>query len=145
MKLLLMGKLVKQNTEFDKLISSYKYREDVVIVANTSPLDEIKIVAAAYAYVQPYSNNTLLFLFDALQSGVPVLIDKSLAKGIFSDAALYFDSINDVDIADKMMLVYKDESLRTQLIEKGKKINDNYTWEKTINIVGQKLQLSGTD
>ena len=144
MKLLLMGKLAWQNTEFDKLIGSYKYRDDVLIVIDVSPIDEAQIVAAAYAYIQPYCHN-LLFSFDALQSGVPVLIDKSLEKEVFSDAALYFESANDADIAEKMMLVYKDESLRNQLIEKGKKINNTYTWEKTINIVGQNLQLSGTD
>ena len=145
MKLVLMGKVVRQKTEFDKLIGSYKYREDVVIVVNTSPLDEAQIVAAAYAYVQPHSNNILLFLFDALRSGVPVLLDKIPANEIFSDAALYFEKANDADMADKMMMVYKDESLRSQLIERGKKINDIYTWEKSISIVGQNLQLSRTD
>ena len=144
MKLLLMGKLL-WNTEFDKLIGSYKYREDVVIITDASLIDQAQIVAAAYAYIQPYSNNFLLFSFDALRSGVPVLIDNSIAKEIFLDAALYFESANDADIADKMMLVYKDESLRSQLIEKGKKNVESYTWEKTINILGQNLQLSGTD
>lgn len=144
MKLLLMGNLAWQNTELKKLIGSYKYRDDVVVVTDVLPGEEAQIVAAAYAYIQPYSNN-LLFSFDALQSRVPVLIDKSLEKEIFSDAALYFDPAKEADIADKMMLVYKDESLCSQLVGKGKKINDIYTWEKTINIVGQNLQLSGTD
>ena len=145
MKLLLMGKLLWQNTEFDKLIGSYKYREEVVIVTDASLVDEAQIVATAYAYIQPYANNILLFAFDALQSEVPILIGNSLASEIFSDAVLYFDPTNDADVADKMMLMYKDESFRSQLIEKGKKINGCYTWEKTINIVGQNLQLSGTD
>jgi len=145
MKLLLMGKLLWQNTEFDKLIGSYKYREDVVVISDAALVDEAQIIAAAYAYIQPYANNILLFSFDALQSGVPVLMDNSLAKEFFLDAVLYFETANHADIADKMMLMYKDESLRTKLIEKSKKINSRYTWGKTINIIGQNLQLSGID
>ena len=145
MKLLLMGKVLWLNKEFEKLIGNYKYREDVVIVADASLVDEAQIVAAAYAYIQPYATNILLFSFDALQSGVPILIDNSVGNEIFSDVVFYFEPANDADIADKMMLMYKDESLRSQLIEKSKKINSSFTWEKTINIVGQNLQLSGTD
>jgi len=44
MKLLLMGKLLWQNKEFDKLIGNYKYREDVVIVADASLVDEAKLL-----------------------------------------------------------------------------------------------------
>ena len=145
MKLLLVGELFWQNTEFDKLIGNYKYRDDVVVVADASLVNESHIVASAYAYIQPYAFHNFLFSFDAICSGVPALIVNSPGKELFSEAAIYFEPDNPADMADKMMLIYKDESLRSQLIEKSKKINSNYTWEITINTVGQHLQLSGTN
>lgn len=144
MKLVILGRLTWQDNEFQKLIGSYKYRDDVVIVNNAIPIEEAQIIGAAYAYIQPYSDSFLLYLFDAMQSSIPVLLDNSLPQEIISDAALFFEPTNEADVAEKLMLIYKDELLRSQLIEKGKKIGESYTWEKTISIVGQHMQLSGT-
>ena len=141
MKLLLMGKVFWQENDFSKLMSTYKYRDDIVMAEDEILSEEANILAAAYALVQPYSMSNALFLFDAMQCAVPVLTpnDPPL-KELTSDAALYFESTNETDIADKMMLVYKDEGLRNQLIENGKKLISHYQWKKTTEIVAQYLQ-----
>ncbi|MEI9807188.1 MAG: hypothetical protein WDO16_04480 [Bacteroidota bacterium] len=40
------------------------------------------------------------------------------------EAALYVKPGDHTDIADKMMMLYKDENLRSLLIQKGKVISD---------------------
>jgi glycosyltransferase involved in cell wall biosynthesis len=51
---------------------------------------------------------------------VPVLTSQNTSmQEVAGEAGLYFDANNYVDIAEKMMLIYKDESLRNRLIEKG--------------------------
>lgn len=141
MKLLLLGKLFWKHDGFDKLISTYKYREDVVVANDIKESEEAELLGAAYAFIQPYATDNLLFDLDAMQCQVPVLTDNSsLIKNIAGDKALYFDSVNDADIAHKLMLVYKDEGLRNQLIEKGKVFVSEFTWKETTEAVGRILQ-----
>ncbi len=48
---------------------------------------------------------------------------------VAGDAALLINPSEYTDIAEKMMLLYKDESLRNSLVEKGKKIAAQNTLE----------------
>jgi hypothetical protein len=38
-----------------------------------------------------------------------------------------------------MMLIYKDEKLRKELIEKGKLIADQYSWQRTAELLWQSI------
>ena len=60
-------------------------------------------------------------------------------KEICGDAALYADADNYIEIADKMMLLYKDEGIRRNLIEKGKQVVEKYTWERTADLLWQSI------
>ena len=141
MKLVLMGKPVWQNDGFYKLINTYKYREDVVIASDLQETEQAKLLGAAYAFIQPYPSNNLLFDFDAMQCYVPVLADHTtLLKYVAPDIVLYFDSAHDADLANKMMLIYKDEALRSQLIEQGNNFVKTYNWGETIDLLWKNLQ-----
>jgi hypothetical protein len=143
MKLLLMGNVEWENNEFEKLLNTYKYREDVIVVPKIKEADQAELLAAAYAFVEPYTGNNLLFAFDAMQCHVPVLSCSSFfLKEIAPDAALYFDSITDTDIANRMMQVYKDETVRNDLIEKGNDFIKRYDWKETRELIWQNLQSS---
>jgi glycosyltransferase involved in cell wall biosynthesis len=110
----------------------------VAVINDATVGEEPEILAAAYALIQPYTSNNLLFLFDAMQCHVPVLIENNASfKEITSDAVLYFDSKSEMDIADKLMLIYKDETLRNKLIEKGKNLIEDYNWEKATEAVAK--------
>ena len=134
MKLMLVGKLYWQS-DFQKLLSTYKYRDDVVMVTDEVLAVEATILAAAYALIQPYASNNL-FLFDAMKCAVPVLTTKDSALSeITSDGATFFDEKNEVDMADKMMMLYKDESFRKQIIDEGTNIISACNWEKTTELL----------
>jgi len=138
MKLLIVEKM-SPKAEFDKLISTYKYRDELVIVNPSNEIEEAQLVASAYAIIESYIEHGL-FVFNAMKCGVPVLIPGlSPLATITGDAVFYFESENYEDIADKMMLVYKDELLRNRLIEKGKELVNQYSWEKTAEVVWQSL------
>jgi hypothetical protein len=140
MKLVLLGRIAWHN-DFDKIINTYKYREDVIVINDATITEEPEILAAAYAMIQPYTSNNLLFLFDAMQCHVPVLTENNpVFKDITSDAVLYFDSAKEIDIAERLMLIYKDEALRNGLIEKGKNLIEDYNWKRTMEIVRKNLQ-----
>jgi glycosyltransferase involved in cell wall biosynthesis len=112
-----------------------------MVINNATKAEEPEILAAAYALIQPYIGNNLLFLFDAMQCHVPVLTENNpVFKDITSDAVLYFDSAKEIDIAERLMLIYKDEALRNGLIEKGKNLIEDYNWKRTMEIVRKNLQ-----
>jgi glycosyltransferase involved in cell wall biosynthesis len=135
MKMLLLGEDISGKKEFSELLSTYKYREDVVL-ANVEENTEIELVAGAFAYIQPYRSNSLCFVFDALQNNIPALIDASSPLlEIDSEAALCFDTHSAEDIADALMRIYKDERLYGDLIEKGKELIKKDYWKQTTDLI----------
>ncbi len=140
MKLVLMGKVYWTNSDFKKLMDTYKYRDEIVLITDELLAEEATVVATAYALIQPFATNNL-FAFDAMQCAVPVLsVTNSMLKEITSDAAIFFDAADEKDMADRMMLIYKDERLRSQIIEKGKDVIKNYQWKKTVDFIAQGFQ-----
>jgi glycosyltransferase involved in cell wall biosynthesis len=104
--------------------------------------DLVRITASAYALVYP----SLLEGFgvpviEAMKCGVPVITSShSPMQEIAGDAALYADANQPDDIADKMMLVYKDEKLRDELIRKGDPVAKQYSWQRTADLLWQSIQ-----
>jgi len=141
MKLILTGRLAWKYESFTESLKTYKYRNDVVMTGYVPEEELVKIIGAAYGLVYP----SLLEGFgvpvlEALQSDVPVITsaDSSMQE-IAKDAALYADATNYTDIADKMMLLYKDETLRKQLIEKGRQTAPQYSWDKTAALLWKSI------
>jgi len=134
MKLVLAGTFSDEK-KADELLSTFKYRNDIVRVNK----EEERLIAAAYAVIQINEGFETLFL-KAMKSAVPVLLSqKSLMKEYAGDAALYFDGSSIAEIAEMMMFIYKDEAIRGQLIQKGKELSAAYSWDNTIEVFWQKI------
>ena len=56
---------------------------------------------------------------------------------IAGEAALYADPNSPEEIAEQMKRLYKDENLRSRLIEAGNAIKGKYNWQKTADEVWQ--------
>ena len=141
MKLLLAGKLAKKYGSFQKDLQSYKYRNDVVMTAPVDESERINIIGAAYGLIDPslYAG-AVVPLLEAMKCDVAVITaaDSSM-HDIVKEAVLHAESTSYTGIADKMMLLYKDENIRKELIEKGKEIARQYDWEKTAALVWQSI------
>jgi len=104
------------------------------------PEEEIvKLTGAAYAFIYPaFGEGSGVQVLGPMNSHIPVVTSfNSSMQEIAGDAALYVNPTEHTGIADKMMLLYKDESLRNSLIEKGKIIASQYNWEKTADLFWQ--------
>ena len=102
---------------------TYKFREAIV----WAPLPSIEAIcqaeAKAYACIGlDEQGNASWWLQKAAQLRVPLLLsDKvSLDNDIQKNAVIQFSSTSIQDLADKMMVIYKDEELRKQLIKAGR-------------------------
>jgi glycosyltransferase involved in cell wall biosynthesis len=140
MKLVLVGRVWKGD-DFTNQLNSYKYRDDVVLLNYVDEKELVQLVGAAWALVYP----SLFEGFgvpplEAIKCGVPPLTSRGTSmEEICKSAALYFDPTNAEDMGDKLMLIYKDETLRNKLIENGKEIAPQYSWQRTADLLWQSI------
>lgn len=142
MKLILTGEAGTKKKQFESLINTYKYKDEVVVLHELDLREQSQLLRSAYAvlFVEAQKWNVLSEL-DIISAGVPLLTaSSSVLKEISGDAALYFDLTDAKDIADKLMLIYKDETLRGRVIEEGHKITAQYNWPLTTELVWQLLK-----
>ena len=96
-----------------------------------------KITASAYALVYPSLFEGFgLPILEAMQAGTPVICSNtSSMPEAAGDAALFADPNSPDSIAKLMLAVYKDESLRDELVQKGKLRAAEFSWDKTAELV----------
>jgi glycosyltransferase involved in cell wall biosynthesis len=142
LKLVIAGRLAWKYDSFVRELKKYKYRHDVILLGYVEENELADIMASAYAlvYVSLFEGFGIPVL-EAMSSGVAVITSiHSSMQEVSKGAALYADPKNFEDIAEKMMLIYKDEKLREELIEKGRSAAVGYSWEKTGELLWQSIQ-----
>lgn len=142
MKLVVVGKKSWMYEDTLEKLKSYKYRSEVVMLDYLPEEELARVVAAAYALVYPsYFEGFGVPLLEAMQCEVPVITSStSSLMEIAGDAALYADPSNPQQIADNMKLIFKDEQLRSRLINAGKERPLLYTWNATANKLWQAIE-----
>lgn len=137
-KLVLAGNITRGDKTFSKNLKTYRYRADVVMV-DAKDEEMVKLTGSAYAFIYPpFWEGEGVQILGAMNSHIPVITSENSAmQEIAGEAAVYINPEDYKDIADKMMLIYKDESLRNTLIEKGKLVAGNYNWEKAADLFWQ--------
>ena len=71
---------------------------------------------------------------EAMSQGCPVVIsNRSALLEINSNAAVYFDPDDEVEIKDGMYKILSDQNYRNEIIEKGKIHHKKFDWKKTVS------------
>ena len=115
-----------------KDFATYKYRNEVKMITPENDKALYEITAAAYAAIylptmEIMEDGGLL----AIKNNIPLItIHNEFCKSIYNDAALYV-SVDEKSIAEKMMLIYKDENLRNSLVMKTKSLAETCSWDNT--------------
>ena len=135
-KLLLMGSVHQYDRKFMDSLATYKYRSDVVVAKNDDEDERVNLIGSAYAVIcAVHSESTVFPLLQSMKCGVPVITaDTAAGKEVSGGDALYFDPEDSENIAQLMMTIYKDESFRSTLIEKGKLTAMKYTFDKSATL-----------
>ena len=127
--------------DFLEALRLYKFKSEVNVFDNISKKILWETTAAAYAIVYPFTHADYSQVLKALKCNMPVIVsDENELHEILNEAALYVDQDDHKDIADKMMLIHKDENLRQQLIEKGKEQVKKYSWDRSADQLWQCIQ-----
>jgi glycosyltransferase involved in cell wall biosynthesis len=129
-----------------KNLNTYKYRTDVQLLVDTKEEELIKIISNAYVFIYGLQPTGGYFpILKAMQCEVPIIAgNSSVLAEIFGDGILFTDPAIFENIADKMMILFKDENKRTELIGRGKKLAANYPLSTSNKLVWQNIQKSAT-
>jgi len=141
-KLVLAGRLAWKNDDFLHLLKTYKYRNDIITPGYISESLLAQLTASAYAMIYPSLFEGFgVPVLEAMKSEIPVLTSaNSSMQEIGEEAALYFDPLSVNDMAEKLMLIYKDEDLRNSLIQKGKQKAGEFSWQRTAGLMWQCIE-----
>ena len=122
MRLVIAGNKTNRTEDFAKQLASFKYRHEVNLIINPSKETLQKIIAGAYAFVYPAAyDNFPVHILQAMQAGVPVLSSPiPVCKEWCGDHIIYPETNDGAGFATIMQLIYKDERLRSELIDAAK-------------------------
>ncbi|AKM82165.1 TPA: glycosyltransferase family 1 protein [Candidatus Berkelbacteria bacterium] len=132
-KLVLVGKVDPEHHRLFESIDKSGVKNDILLTGFVTDEDLSCWYKLATVFVFPslYEGFGLPGL-EAMQAGTPVVAaNNSVLPEIYKDAALYFDPFKTEEISDKIKKVLEDETLRADLIRKGKVVAQGFTWQKT--------------
>jgi len=138
MKLLIGGGFTTQKEDVISKLSSYKYKEDVVIIKEVNVELYIQLLAAAYAYIHPFSKEyQTLLLLSAMKSEVAVIASKiPCNEEIAKDHCLYCETTNLKEtLATAIQQLYKDEKLRGRIIKSGLERVQKFSWKESTDSI----------
>ena len=128
--------------EFLASLKGYRFKKELKILGDVTKMEITKITASAYAmvYVPPFETSSAVPL-QAMKCDVPVIASSIGALPEFcGDAALYADPADFKNIAENMMLIFKDEKRRKEFIEKGRERIKKCNWDKSALLVWKSIQ-----
>jgi glycosyltransferase involved in cell wall biosynthesis len=141
-KLVLVGPSYFKNSEMMDAYEKMKYKNDVVFTGRLEVDELCKVVGAAFAmaYVS-YFEGFGIPIVEAIQCEVPVITSNVTSMPeVAGDAALLVDPFSVDSISDALMKIYKDEKVRTELIEKSVHRKDLFTWDKTAELTWSSIE-----
>ncbi len=121
MPMVLAGPHTADTDRLEKKLETYKYKADISLYADLEEEEWKNLVAGAYMMVCPAATGYAQPIAWAHSAGTPVVTVNDLRLREWVGTAAAWSEPGDLEqLAHSMMLLYKDENTRSQLIEKGR-------------------------
>jgi glycosyltransferase involved in cell wall biosynthesis len=141
-KLVVVGEKFWSDKQLKKILDDARKNTDIVFTGHVGIADLAELVGGAFSSV--YASTFEGFgipIVEAFACHVPVITSNVTSMPeVAGDAALLVDPMHVSDIAEAMIRMWENESLRKQLVEKGKKKVEEYSWEKTAELLWQSIE-----
>lgn len=141
-KLLIVGGKMWWTDTIRQAYEQMQYKDDVIFTGRLEAADLKNVIASALAltYVS-YFEGFGIPIVEAMNSNVPVITSNVTSMPeVAGDAALFVDPYSIDSISNAMQQIAKDESLRQQLIAKGRERGKMFTWDKTAQLLWECLK-----
>jgi glycosyltransferase involved in cell wall biosynthesis len=142
MKLLLAGPHFWGVKDIYSAIDENNLKEDIVFTGRLADEDLASVLGAATALTfVPYYEGFGIPLVEAMEARVPIITSNvtSLPE-VAGNAALLVDPFNTDEIKNAMVKLYRDEKLRTDLIQKGLIQKEKFSWDKSADLLWKSIE-----
>ena len=141
-KLLLAGRMAWKIKAVQKAFQNSPFQKDIIFLGYVPEQELVSLMAAAKCFILISKHEGFgIPLLEAMQSGVPIICSNTSALAeVAGNAALQVSPDDTKAIADAMQKIWYDEALRKTLIHKGHEKNKQYTWERAVAVVYDKLK-----
>ena len=131
LKFLFVGRQLKNNTDIDSLVMRLGLKENIIsLELSDDELCAVYSKAEAFVFCS-LSEGFGLPVLEAMALGCPVITsDLSSMREIAEGAALLIDPYSVKSIEESMLKLIFDKELKQNLIEKGQRNAQSFTWEK---------------
>ncbi|MDR0364257.1 MAG: glycosyltransferase family 4 protein [Bacteroidales bacterium] len=132
-KLVVVGDKKWHGQEMQQTYEAMQHKDEVIFTGSltSDKLREVLGAALALTYVS-YFEGFGIPIVEAFQAGVPVITsDITSMPEVAGDAALLIDPFSRISITKAMLKIASDNDLRKDLIAKGHRREDVFTWEKS--------------
>lgn len=132
-KLLIVGEKMYWSGEIKDTYDSTNFKEDIIFIGRLEPEELHKVVgsAIALAYVSIFEGFGIPIV-EAWYAETPVITSNVTSMPeIAGEAAIIVDPFKPESIAEGLKSITFDNNLREELIEKGKKRRQEFSWQKT--------------
>jgi glycosyltransferase involved in cell wall biosynthesis len=141
-KLILAGNKKWWTSSMQDAYSSLQHKDDVILTGRVSDSELHRITASALAmvYVSMFEGFGVPVL-EAMRSHIPVIASNTTSlPEVCDDAALLVAPDSVSSIAGAMQKMWKDPALRKSFIEKGAQRCQNFTWDKTAELLWKSIE-----
>jgi glycosyltransferase involved in cell wall biosynthesis len=129
MKLVLLGEAPKEKAWKEKL-QTFRYREDVLVLAQKETPDPLKMIAAAWALLHLPSGPYFRTLQSAICIGTPVITwPYDAIREMAGESVYYCTDLQGESLSQNLMRIYKDEKMRSDHIKAGMELARHWDME----------------
>ncbi|MDA9261823.1 glycosyltransferase family 4 protein [Flavobacteriales bacterium] len=140
-KLLMVGEKYWWNQEIKDCFDSLNSKKDIIFTGHvqSSELNDIYCSGLALTYVS-YFEGFGIPLVEAMRCELPILASNATSlPEVGEEAAIYVNPFSVEDIKNGMVRLFKDESLRKELVENGKERAKLFNWQNTADKVWETI------
>jgi glycosyltransferase involved in cell wall biosynthesis len=131
--LVVAGRMGWKNEEVHKTLDSLRLTDSVNFIGYVPEVDLVEVINGAEAVIVPslYEGFGLTTL-EAMACARPVVVSSAASlPEVAGDSAVYFNPLDEENMAEKMVELLSDESKRIRMAENGYSRSRQFSWQRT--------------